>query len=89
MALIDTRAISKPRDFSGEDNDWAAWSFAFRSYCGRLSGQLEEFMTIAETQGDPIEKEGFGTEATKLAKDLYHLLVILPEGASSADPHGR
>ena len=80
-ALIDTRAISKPRDFNGEDNDWVAWSFAFRSYCGLLSGQLEEFMTIAETQSDPIEKDGFGTEATKLAKDLYHLLVILcPKG---------
>ena len=39
--LIDTRALAKPTDFSGQDGDWTAWKFGFISYVGLISSNLE------------------------------------------------
>eukprot|EP00969_Alexandrium_andersonii_P289166 12780742-Alexandrium_andersonii.AAC.1 len=33
-AVIDPELISKCKNFSGADKDWAEWSFSFESACG-------------------------------------------------------
>eukprot|EP00971_Amphidinium_carterae_P298838 5937013-Amphidinium_carterae.2 len=35
--LLDTRALTKPPRFSGNDEDWNEWSFQFLGYVGLVS----------------------------------------------------
>eukprot|EP00975_Prorocentrum_lima_P040382 8476122-Prorocentrum_lima.AAC.1 len=75
--LLDTRSIGRPRDFSGEEADWHAWVFAFRSYCALLAPGMEAAMERCERMTEELDPESYGDEGVALAGQLYHLLVTL------------
>ena len=75
--VLDTRAITKPREFTGNDQDWVPWQFTFRSYVGLLSSHIEEAMDIAEVHNEPFDMNAFSPEAAAMSRQLYHLLVTL------------
>ena len=79
--LLDTRSISRPREFSGDPGDWPSWVFGFRSYIGLLSPEMEEGMQQAERRAVAPEPGRYSEELRSLSRQLFHLLVIVcPKG---------
>ena len=48
--LIDTRMLTKPKTFSGRDEDWPSWAVVTRAYCGALDPRLLKEMEHIETR---------------------------------------
>ena len=76
-ALLDTRSFTKPNAFSGLDADWQSFQFVFASYLGLLHETYDDLLEFAEKQRAPVELDTFSDDAKMLAKQLYHMLVML------------
>ena len=38
--LVDTKLLSKPKPFTGRDDEWAAWSFKWKAHLGAMNPKL-------------------------------------------------
>eukprot|EP00971_Amphidinium_carterae_P204805 4064705-Amphidinium_carterae.1 len=71
--LVDTRLLSKPQSFSGEQAAWPAWSFVFAAYCEAVSADLGRLMKQAAAAASPVAYSGRDAE---LSNQLYLMLVL-------------
>ena len=77
LQVLDTRGFTKPAAFSGVDADWVGWQFTFLSYCGLLHDDYETLMDFSAQQPDPLTMTSFAADKQVVAKQLYHMLVML------------
>ena len=47
--LVDTKLLSKPKSFSGNQDEWAGWSFKMLAYLGALDGNITSELMHAVT----------------------------------------
>ena len=76
--VLDTRGLGKPPSFSGKDSEWMEWSFKFESWCALLD--LEQIMTAAASEVQPIVMDGLREEVRRKVRGLFHVLVQTCEG---------
>ena len=52
--IVDTRLLSKPKNFNGKLDEWIPWAFKIRAYLGALDGTLLEELdgVAAHSMGD-------------------------------------
>ena len=75
--VVDTRLLSKPKDFGGQDSHWKDWSFIFEAYVGAIS---ETFLSEVQADANPEEtiyNELPTEESRKISMQLYFLLALL------------
>ena len=77
LHLVDTRSLGKPQAFSGQEQDWARWCFAFEAYAGLLHRDLQHRMEQVEVVEDEPRVASFDAEVRELARVLYAVLVNL------------
>ena len=81
--MIDTRMLTKPRQFSGKPEDWPTFSTVTRAYCGALDQRLVVEMKIAEAKPEAIANADFMGSAEEIREmtyrsmSLYYLLIML------------
>ena len=78
MTGWDLRSVPKCDGFSGKDEDWLEWSFAFRSYAYVL--QVGAQILACEGLGDPPETVDMDEPTERQSEMLYHVLVQLLKG---------
>ena len=74
----DLRSVPKCDGFSGKDEDWLEWSFAFRSYAYVL--QVGAQIRTCETMAEPPETVDMDEPTERHSEMLYHVLVQLLKG---------
>ena len=72
-SVIDPRSIPKVENFSGKEEAWLEWSFAFRSYIDLLG--FGDSMRHVELLADPPEFVNYSPATTTNARMLYHILA--------------
>ena len=82
--LIDTRMLTKPKAFSGRDEDWASWAVVTRAYCGALDPRLLQEMTAVESAIGLQDNAGMNEEQQRRSCTLYYLLAMLVDGRSQS-----
>ena len=83
LPAIDTRALGRPEQFSGEEQRWTEWRTVFRAFCSVLNGRLGELMdAIEDGRSRGLTRTGLVGEDGALAAQLYYLLVLLCRGAA-------
>ena len=75
--LLDTMSLTKPQAFSGNDQDWARWCFAFSAYASLVDPSMEERMDLAAPLDEEPVLTDYGREAMGTSRVLYALLVML------------
>ena len=76
--LIDTRMLTKPRNFSGKEDDWTSFATVTRAYCGALDPRLLTEMMEAHASSDPVANVTMDNEEKKYrSQTLYCLLLML------------
>ena len=75
--LLDTRSLTKPDPFSGEEKDFPGWDFTFRSYLNLLSPRMETLLNQAMVLPDPPDTMDMDEDTVQLSAQLFHLLVML------------
>jgi len=53
-AVLDTRQIGKPKQFSGEERDWRDWKFQVLNFVALVSFSLLTFLEAARISLDPF-----------------------------------
>ena len=83
--LIDTRAYGRLRDFDGADESWAQWSFVARLYLALLSTDSETLIEEAERETNVanLALGKISSEAVRLSRTMYHILVSTVTGKST------
>ena len=76
--LVDLKAIGKPPNFTGKDEDWMDWRFRFEVVAGML--ELEDAMTLAVAMQTPIALEDLPMATRAKSRLLYGLLVMTVQG---------
>ena len=76
--FLDPRNLPKVDHFSGKDEEWAEWAFAFRSYMSLLG--FEETMDATEKMDAPPDHSVMAESIAEKARLLFHLLVQLLRG---------
>ena len=85
-ALIDTRMLTKPRQFSGKGEECPTFSTVTRAYCGALDQSLVVEMKVAELSATAVlnaDLEGTPEEIRQKvyrSMSLYYLLIMLVQG---------
>ena len=82
--LIDTRMLTKPKPFSGKDEDWASWAVVTRAYCGALDPRLLQEMNAVETLGTLQDNAQMTEDQQRRSCTLYYLLAMLADGRSQS-----
>eukprot|EP00971_Amphidinium_carterae_P348914 6490741-Amphidinium_carterae.1 len=77
--LFDTRILSKPRAWKGEQQDWRRFKFQLTSYVQAVTPELARKMEQAETLDDVITRDRLGAEDIPLDMHLHTLLAVLLE----------
>ena len=84
MQMVDSRAIGKCSDFSGEESDWPGWRFKFEAWVGMLMAERHTFaltwMIQAAEQSQTIDELTLGTDPRAMSGVLYGILVSLVKG---------
>ena len=80
--LIDTRAIGKLRQFSGKEEDWAAWVFVARGYVNLLDPGYQALLEASESMArhSDIRMADLGGEAAQKSVVLFNLLTQSVDG---------
>ena len=78
--LIDTRMLTKPKNFSGRDEDWASWAVVTRAYCGVLDPRFLAEMSEVEDTDMEVASDKLGGDSE--TNELH--AVLRPR-----DAHGR
>ncbi len=71
----DLRSVPKCDSFSGKEEDWLEWSFAFRSYAYVLGVGAQ--LRACEALPDPPETVDMDDPTERQSEMLYHVLVKL------------
>ena len=83
-AVIDTRALGKCPNFSGEQSQWSEWKFHFTSWVTLLDWNgldIEEYLgTAAASPPETLDMSAFGPSALSVAKSLYAMFALLCKG---------
>ena len=84
--IVDTRLLAKPAKFRGQEQDWASWSFTFRSYVGAVDADLRRLMDAALVEEDvnALRNASQADRHEALSRPLYYILVMLVEGQALA-----
>eukprot|EP00971_Amphidinium_carterae_P084902 1680032-Amphidinium_carterae.1 len=87
--LVDTRALGKPRVFSGNRAEWATWAFSFTSFLAGATPAVLEALKWAELQQHPIPntpRPGDSThqEHWQHSRQLYLALALQVDDKSDA-----
>ena len=82
--IVDTRMLTKPKAFSGKDEDWAGWVVVTRAYCGALDRRLLEEMANAEMSADMQINTDMTEDEQQRSCTLYFLLAMLVEGRAQS-----
>ena len=75
--VLDTRAIGKPNQFSGDPKDWAGWEFQFLSYLNLISPRMAKLCQEAQALPNQLSFEDMDIEVEGMAQQLFHILVML------------
>ena len=78
--VLDARSVPKCESFSGKDEYWSEWSFAFRSYVFVLG--LGPSLILCESLGVAPETGDMEPNVVRQSELLYHLLVQMLKGKS-------
>ena len=78
--IIDTRMLTKPKTFSGKDEDWAQWSTVTRAYCGALDANLLLEMTTVEEEEGIVDHARLNDNQKQRSCSLFYILAMLLEG---------
>ena len=82
--LIDTRMLTKPKTFSGRDEDWASWAVVTRAYCGALDPRFLAEMTEVEDTDEAVTNDKLGEAAKQRSATLYYVLAMLMDGRAQS-----
>ena len=89
QSFIDTRAIGKPPNFSGEVGDdgkpdgpaWSQWAFLFRAYVGAFSADTRKLLEDAEQAIETIIQDPhFNKAEYELGAQVYYILALTLRG---------
>ena len=82
--LVDTRLLTKPRAFGGQEAEWPGWSFKMLAYIGALDGdmlsELEE--AAAATAVTDVQNVRMSPDGQGRSRQLYYVLILLLEGSA-------
>ena len=53
-SLVDTKLISKPKEFEGAHVKWSDWSFVLRAYAGAVGPELQG--RVVDALGNPLSE---------------------------------
>ena len=78
--IIDACMLTKPKTFSGKDEDWAQWSTVTRAYCGALDANLLLEMTTVEEEEGIVDHARLNDNQKQRSCSLFYILAMLLEG---------
>ncbi len=82
--LVDTRLLTKPRAFGGQEAEWAGWSFKMLAYIGALDGDmLSELVEAAAAPAvTDVQNVRMSPAGQGRSRQLYYVLILLLEGTA-------
>jgi hypothetical protein len=83
-SLVDTRLLSKPRNFDGTMGGWKQFKFLFTAYAGAVSADLRKIMhdaTSASTDAECLNIN-MGVHERGMSTQLYYMLVLQTENTA-------
>ncbi len=83
-SLVDTRLLSKPRNFDGTMGEWKHFKFLFAAYAGAVSSDLRKIMhdaTAAATDAECLNVHMDESERN-MSTQLYYMLVLQTESTA-------
>ena len=76
--IVDTRLLSKPKNFNGKQDEWVAWAFKLRAYLGALGGVLlKEIDAVGAAAQADVLNVRLTPEGQGRSRKLYYILVLL------------
>ena len=76
--IVDTRLLSKPKNFNGRLEEWIPGAFKIRAYLGALDGTLlTELDGVAAVAMDAVANVKLTTASQARSRQLYYILVLL------------
>ena len=82
LSLVDTKLLTKPNVYSGEDDGkerWTTWSFKMRAYCAAMAPRLGELMGTASTQDVEIRQDALTPCDAAHSTNLYYIPGLLTD----------
>ena len=76
-SLVDTKLLTKPSKFSGNQADWTSWSFLFKAYIGAVDTILRQMLESIATVESVILQNTLTLQEQKLSSQLYYILILL------------
>jgi len=79
--IVDTKILQKPQVFTGNDSDWANWSFKMTAYAAALDGELAKLMEACKTvKAAGIMNIQVGPQTAARSRQLYYIMVLKAQG---------
>ncbi len=80
--IVDIRLLSKPKNFSGKHDEWAAWAFKIKTYLGAPDGVLLKAIDAAEAD---VLCARLTPEVQERNRKLYYVLMLLLDDQALKD----
>jgi hypothetical protein len=82
--LVDTRLLTKPKAFGGQEAEWAGWSFKMLAYIGALDGDMlgELVEAAAAPAVADVQNVRMSPPGQARSRQLYYVLILLLEGTA-------
>ena len=76
--VIDTRALGKPKTFTGQPAEWTTWQFTFKAFVCATHARMRDVFEIATRLGsDPVINSDMTVELQSLSTQLCYKLVMM------------
>ena len=73
-----TRALGKPKTFTGQPAEWTTWQFTFKVFACATHARMRDVFELATRQGsDPVINSDMTVELQSLSTQLYYMLVMM------------
>ena len=81
-ALVDTRLLAKPQDYSNNRAEWPLFKFTVKTYIGAVDEEMLESFNAAEQTTDIIPLARLSEKKRAHARAIMYILVSCLRGSS-------
>ena len=84
MNETDLLKLGKPPIFSGEEDEWAEWSFTTKAYLALHGDRIAAGLRISEGSPDQLDNDVLPDEAARMSRKVFYILTLLTKGQPHA-----